>query len=112
MNRDRSERASGLVDRAALDVLRRVADGSYVLLHAHGRVLRVDPVTAATTPVGRHEADTVHALLDSRLVRLDRARSVTVDGAPRAGHSLAMTRHGHHALRTARDTTCDPGGAQ
>ena len=87
-----------LLDGAALDVLARVADNSYVLVGTRDQVHRVDPDTATATPVSRDEADTLHALLDTRLVRLDRARRVTTDGVPRVGHSVVLTRHGHRAL--------------
>jgi hypothetical protein len=103
------------VDAAALDVLRRVADHSYVLVGTRDQVSRVDPDTGAATAVARDEADTLHALLDTRLVRLDRARRVTTAGGDRVGHSVVLTRHGHHALhsgdtRGSGDTGGDTGG--
>ena len=88
-----------VVDAAALDVLRRVADNSYVLVGTRDQVSRVDPDTGTTaTPVSRDEADTLHTLLDTRLVRLDRARRVTTTHGDRGGHSVVLTRHGHRAL--------------
>jgi hypothetical protein len=100
-----------LLDAAALDVLRRVADNSYVLVGTRDQVSRVDPDTGAVTAVSRCEADTLHALLDTRLVRLDRARRVTTAGGDRVGHSVVLTRHGHHALHTG-DTRDTRGGSR
>jgi hypothetical protein len=97
------------LDGAALDVLRRVADNSYVLVGTRDQVSRVDPDTGVATAVSRHEADTLHALLDTRLVRLDRARRVTTAGGDRVGHSVVLTRHGHHALHRG-DTGGGTGG--
>jgi hypothetical protein len=116
MTTDHGQTPAGVVDGAALDVLRRAVRTGYVLVGRHDRVARRDPTTRyrGLVELSRHEHDTVHALLVAGLLRLDGTSVVDDHGTDRRGHQLVLTGHGHRALHAAdtADTAdaADAGG--
>jgi hypothetical protein len=96
-----------LPDGDALTALRTATRTGYVLVGPHDRICRHDPTGRDTgvVDIGRHENDTVQALLVAGLLRLDTATQVLDHGTRRRGYPLAVTRHGQHVLDHA---THDP----